>query len=383
MSEYHVQRWQINQQRRRELYLERIRLTTVQYHRRYESVLHDLRREGLEKYVPREFERIRGQLSRVESLLSSNPESARDLNVSIGPEVAALPSVARAARREFQIREEARRRELEEMRRRATSELANFIVEKIASITDPIEQDFAFDELRAIQAEFEARKVDPEELSRFKLDVEQRLNGIRSSAADKAQAWKESRSTKLMDESTEDLIEIHRDQLESARERSPAVVDSLLARLDDLARQAKSGEIRGDLLGKQLGALCEAADVALADEACRREVVRALVESLERLGFIVPTPQRPPGDRDEVLITAKKPAGQTADFRITVDGSWVAKFEKYEGMGCKADIDKMDALLEEIYGVNLSDKRIDWQNPDRRSADERPLDSGKGRDGHE
>jgi hypothetical protein len=33
-------------------------------------------------------------------------------------------------------------------------------------------------------------------------------------------------------------------------------------------------------------------------------------------------------------------------------------------------------MLQEVYGIELSEKRVNWQNPDRLDASARPLDHG-------
>jgi hypothetical protein len=382
MSQLYEQRWRIERERKRRAYLDRIRQSTDYYHRRHTSVLGDLRAQGLDKYLPREFSEIQARLRRVASLISSDPEKARDLNIKLAAQVSALPAMARATEREFRIREEERQRQMAEMRRKATSDAAKFIVEKMSQFTDPVEQDFAFDDLRALQSEYTGRVVEPDELSRLKNELAQRFESIQGKAAEKARQWKESRSKKNASESLEARLSVQREQIAAERDRVPIEIDAVLARFDAIAQQARSGAMSEEDLERNLVELADAADVVLADETCRREVVKSLVETLGGLGFIVRAPKRLPGEKDEVLISARKPAGQSADFRVSADGRWIAKFEEYEGMGCKADIDRMDAVLQEIYGISLSDKRVEWQNPDRLSVDERPLDSDKGRHRH-
>lgn len=116
------------------------------------------------------------------------------------------------------------------------------------------------------------------------------------------------------------------------------------------------------------------ADSAIADENCRRMVVRSIMDSLEKSGFVVSKPKRSAGDVDEVVILARKPAGAEAAFRVSADGSMIYKFDHYEGMQCKDDIDKVLPLLRDIYGVDLSEERVLWQNPERISKSAKPLE---------
>ena len=56
----------------------------------------------------------------------------------------------------------------------------------------------------------------------------------------------------------------------------------------------------------------------------------------------------------------------------------IYKFDHYEGMQCKDDIDKVLPLLRDIYGVDLSEERVLWQNPERISKSAKPLEDDAG-----
>ena len=71
------------------------------------------------------------------------------------------------------------------------------------------------------------------------------------------------------------------------------------------------------------------------------------------------------GDVDQVKIIAKKPAGQTAEFLIDLNGKFVYHFQGYEGKACEKDIAPMERDLEEIYGIKLTERKTLWENPDK------------------
>jgi hypothetical protein len=101
------------------------------------------------------------------------------------------------------------------------------------------------------------------------------------------------------------------------------------------------------------------------NEQCRREVVRGVVQALRDAGFVTETPWRRVADeRDEVVVRARRPAGSQAEFRVTLSGDLAYKFDNYEGSACKKDIGAVLPRLEEIYGVQLSNQRVVWSNPD-------------------
>jgi len=118
-------------------------------------------------------------------------------------------------------------------------------------------------------------------------------------------------------------------------------------------------------------------DEAVVDERCRKETVKAVLQSLRKAGFIVGDPRRQrDGDRDEVVVFARKPAGHQAEFRVTLDGGFLYRFDRYEGMACRKDMDRILPMLQIIYGVKLSNERVIWQNPIRDSRTARPMNLG-------
>lgn len=109
-------------------------------------------------------------------------------------------------------------------------------------------------------------------------------------------------------------------------------------------------------------------------EEDRRKIVRAVAKSLEDAGFAVSNPVLIEEDGKEVvLIQGARPAGNRAAFSISLDGTIKYKFDHYEGQGCRADIDKVIPTLQDIYGINLSNRRVLWSNPDDVFATSRPV----------
>ena len=117
-------------------------------------------------------------------------------------------------------------------------------------------------------------------------------------------------------------------------------------------------------------------DGEIADETVRREVIKAIYQSLRKTGFIVDAPQL---NGDVVLLRAQKPAGQQAEFKVKLDGGLTFKFDNYEGQKCKKDINEVTALLEECYGVKLSNNKVIWSNPDRIQKGSRDNPAGNGK----
>ena len=122
-----------------------------------------------------------------------------------------------------------------------------------------------------------------------------------------------------------------------------------------------------------LSQLVQEQDEAAVDESQRREVVRAVYQSLQQAGFAVDRPEHLTSQgQDEVLIRARRPAGAQADFRVNLCGHLSYKFHQYKGKTCEKDVAPVMATLQDAYGISLSDKRVIWVNPDDQDQDSRP-----------
>jgi hypothetical protein len=377
MSESVSYRWSLEAQRRRQAYLDRIQENTANFSNRYRAKFDDLVNQGLEDYMPNEFAQLRDQLSRLDRLVSADPERAHELSFQVGQQLSQLPSLARTARNEFEARERQRRKEQSEMRRQATTALSQFIHDLISEIKDPVELDFAYDEIRAIQSEYQGRTVDAGELDALKSSIGSRFSAIKGSAKIKAETWRNEQIKSNAKESSEELLSLYADQARLDAAKNPKALDAMLTSLDAV-KQLINKTADPDHIKKKIEEAATQADSAIADENCRRMVVRSIMDSLEKSGFVVSKPKRSSGEVDEVVILARKPAGAEAAFKVTADGSMIYKFDHYEGMQCKDDIDKVLPLLRDIYGVDLSDERVLWQNPERISKSAKPIEGDIG-----
>jgi len=391
MSESILGRLIFGEVRQRQAHSERIQENTTNFRNTYGAKLDDLVNQGLEGYMPNEFAGVRNQLNQLDGLISSNPERARDLSFQVGRQLSRLPGLARAARHEFQARERQhrrelsemrrelqaqerqRRKELSEMRRQATMALNQFIHEQVSEIKDPIELDFAYDEIRAIQAEYQGRIIEADELDSLKSSIRSTFSEIRTAAQEKADTWKREQTKLTAKEANETLVNIYKEQANSEARKNPKVLNEMLSSLNAV-EQLISDTADSDEIMNKIEEAATKADNDMADENCRRMVVRSIMDSLQKSGFVVSKPKRSGGDVDEVVILARKPAGAEASFRVTANGSMIYKFDHYEGMQCKEDINKVLPMLKDIYGVNFSEERVIWQNPERISKSARPLE---------
>lgn len=170
----------------------------------------------------------------------------------------------------------------------------------------------------------------------------------------------EQQDSEIKRQARKDFIEQMRKNLELDKESSPAAVQEAVNKLEELNGRTES--MSDQELRDELRTESDKVDGAIADETVRREVIKAIYLSLKKTGFIVSEPQL---TGDVVLLRAQKPAGQQAEFKVELDGACAFKFDNYEGQKCKKDIDEVTALLDECYGVKLSNRKVFWSNPDR------------------
>ena len=362
---------------RQQEYFDRVTESTTRYRDRYQQIFNELVESGYEKYLLSEFSKLRGQLAELNAALHSDPQSAKQLSLQVGVEISRLQSVSSSAKREFEDREKQRLIEIASLRRIATTELGRFLHSLLSEARDPIAQDFAFDSLKALQSEYQQKVIDAVDLQSAKESLQRRVDVIYSDASVLATNWKASKAKETNGEAQQALLKLHREHVAEDAIRYPLAAKAMLASLDDMSEEVgRAGGCSMTDIQEKLAVVSETADTAVADENCRRIVVRAILESLQKTGFVVSAPQREPGEKDEVVIRARKPSGSEASFRVTVDGGMVYKFDHYDGSKCKADIDQVLPMLQEIYGIELSDERVLWQNPDRISQSSKPIEAG-------
>jgi hypothetical protein len=363
--------WQIERSARHQAYLARIQRNASRFHQRYQSLLNELVSEGLEQFLPKEFSNVRDNLVRLASLIETNPEAAKTLSFAIGSEISALPANARSVRKEFFSKQKIQEKEKVTLQQQSNNVLSQHFNSLLSQINDPVEQDFALEEINQLRRQSETDRVAPDHLKSYIEQINSKFASIRSSAKQAAEIWKQKKAKENSKESTNTLIEIHRKQAKSDDSCNPQMLASFLDQLEKLKTSSYSPES----VEKNIAEATNSTDEKITDENCRKMVVRAILESLQKASFIVNSPKRVVSDKDEVVIYAKKPAGAQAMFKVAIDGSMIYKFDHYEGVQCKEDIKKVLPLLQEIYGVNLTDERVLWENPERISKSAKPTDN--------
>jgi hypothetical protein len=369
MSRHDEARYQIERQRRQELFDQRVRETTRSYLARYRGVLDDVQSQGLNEYVQAEFSALERELASLTRLVESDPAAARDRSIELGRQVHALPRHARGMRQAYieaqreaeeVAREEALRRVEQEAKARQEVETA--WQDELMGWADPLARQLAFKALsearsRLMGASSHTSVEDLRTALRtIKAEYEQRSRQIREKESKAAEAG-----------AAEDALQQCREQIASVGGGAAERAHALGAMLD--ATSAMSPQE----VSKRLVEVTRDLDSVVVDESCRREVVQAVYRALEDAGFVTEKPRLVrDGSSNEVVIRGKRPAGAQAEFKVELSGKLNYKFDHYHGSACKKDIDTVLPQLQSIYGIQLSTERTIWENPDDKDSDAKP-----------
>jgi len=371
MSRADEYRYQIQRQRKQELDRQRVRETTRPFLERYRSVLNDVASQGLGDVIPAEFRELSSDLQRMEALLESDPFAARDMSRSLGGRFHGLPRFAREQRRSRQEAELAaveafRNAQQAEVERQlqVKAELEAAWREGLSGWSTPVALNAAFAELQQLRERLLGNSAN----NMTSAQITAALREVRQRYEVAAESQLQEMKNRVQREAVNDVLTLQREQLEQEANKYGG------------ERAAKLREALAHAIGlapgeqaEALNQLVQEQDEAAVDESQRREVVRAVYQSLQQAGFVVDGPEHLVSEgEDQVLIRARRPAGAQADFRVNLSGHLSYKFHQYKGKTCEKDVAPVMATLQDAYGISLSDKRVIWVNPDDQDQDARP-----------
>lgn len=374
MSSSYEYSYALEAARRRQIYLNRIASTTEQFFNRYNQQYREMKNRGLAAYIPSEMSRLESDLSRIRSLLTSNPEEARDLSYEVGSYIRSMSSLASGAREQFERAERMRVEALREEREHQQSALMKEYFEILQTITNPIVVNYSISEMQQIRCEIEnGRLTSSSELRKKSADVI-------SSAEIKAVEWKEGTIKKNRQKDVAQALSEAEERLKTEKIENQEKTQEFLDKISKLKAGLDAGTVDADTVEKQVVSIESEVDDTLISEETRRETVMAIVKQLKSQEFTVEKPQLVQTDgKNFVKIVAKQPSGKRAICNVDLHGKIAYKFDNYAGMTCLKDIEKFNVDLEQVYSVKLSDERVLWQNPDRLSMDANSLPSNEGR----
>ena len=229
---------------------------------------------------------------------------------------------------------------------------------------------FAQADLGEIRAAIQAGAIDAGELQR-------RLSSAINTAKEKAAKWKQEKLAAGKQEAAISRLEEMEHSIGGSAMEDRKQADELIQRVRRMKEDIRAGRMDTEALEQEIESVETSVDDVLASEETRRQTVRAFIKLLRQQDFTVGTPVLvKEGSESYVKFTAQRPSGNRAVCRFDSHGRVRYKFDQYEGMGCLKDIRTVQADLERIYSVKLSDERVLWENPDRLMRDAHQIPDG-------
>ncbi|WP_240329844.1 hypothetical protein [Helicobacter suis] len=306
----------------------------------FKDTLDSLKSQGLEKYATAEFEYIQKQMSQIEDMSKNDPLLAERLSVQLTNQVNKLPQLCKKRQVEKKRQEEI---EKEGQRRAHLQALGVAWQEALQSWQNKSARNLALEELSDLHANI------------FENPQDYTLQDLKS---------------QVLALEAKFVASIQEQQAKKQQELEQTYKQDLLKRYPQLPEHAKLLNLAD--LQKEVQAIEQAQAKRAEDEAVRKEMVKAVYASLKQAGFVVQEPSLDK-EKDIVIVRANRPNGNQANFKISLDGVLNYRFDHYEGKTCKADMDKVLPQLSQVYGVDLSEERVIWENPDDLDKEARPL----------
>jgi len=371
MSQIHDARYRLEREQRQRVAEERVRNTTNSFIDRYHNELAAIQQQGLAEYVQERYDSCVSQLKQIEAGLASDPFRAREHSKSLGNEIYALRNVARRIKVEVEEAQYQQHRDeleaganaekerkvqissawSEELRNWSDKLSLNLMLKEVKELEQQVFSEQSFGKAQDLLAQFQQlKKKGLEKAANHRARIEKQTQ--HTTNCDVAQAIVETVSPSLPIEESKKFIE----QANTILSANPQDANEQLKEIDQLSDRA---------------------DEIFENEAIRKETVKAIYNTLKITGFTVQKPkmvETKEGVR-EVIIAASRPAGNRAKFKIRLDGSCTYEFDNYKGQTCKKDIEQVLPKLNEVYGVDLSESRVVWSNPDDEDAQMKPIPS--------
>ena len=374
MSRSYEYSYALEAMRRRQIYLNRIAATTEQFYNRYNQQYQNMRDRGFAAYIPSEMSKLESDLSRIRSLLTSDPEEARDLSLEVGSYIRSMSSLASEAREQFERAERMRVEALRAEKEHQQNVLIKEYFEIIQTITDPIVVNYSIEKMQQLRSEIESGKLTSS------AELRKKSSSVISVAESKAAEWKKNTVKKNRQKDVAQAIGEAEERLKTEKIENQEKTQEFLDKISKLRFDLESGTLDAETVEEQVASLESEVDETLISEEARRETVMAIVKQLKSQEFTVEKPQLVRTDgKNFVKIVAKQPSGKRAVCNVDLHGKIAYKFDNYAGMTCLKDIEKFNVDLEQVYSVKLSDERVLWQNPDRLSMDASSLPNNEGR----
>lgn len=372
--------YQVDREYQRRIRQQRIRDVVLPHYERYQRMYEQLLAADANQLIPQEMEHIRGDLARIGQAIDHDPEAAQRYSFALGEYIYTMEELAASVRQEVQMKARLRLDQLRQERRTARHDALRYFEELWQQIQDPVIIELAIDDLQEIHRRIEA-SGEAAGNEKYKKQIKEWVDDIQARASARAEQWKQDRTARSQKQSQLTRLRDHIEQVESSiTPANQEEMTAIIRQLRGLEQQVQADHVSVEAANQALAQDVEKAGEVLADEQVRLEIVRAMVKELRNMGFVLTeNPARfAEGGADIVRFRAKKPSGNRVSCTVSVDGGMTWKFDEYEGQTCQKDIALFKEELDAIYGLKFTDEQVSWQNPDRISANEKPLGSDIG-----
>lgn len=341
--------------RREKLFQERVRNKTQAFYQRYRKQYDGMIAQAYSEYIPNEMRRFKQDLDTIGKLLQSNPESARQVSQEVGNYIHSLWSLGKEARKTFQEAALLKRERLKQEQIQKQNETLTHYYDVLSKL-DSITANFAANEFTTIKDNISTGKIS----SIQELDL--KLQPILSLATQKAKEWKEKKQAEQSRQSSLAQIEEQKEILLAEKFEDNNRAKAILDKLEEIKTRAVDGILSKEEIAKQITDINSETDSAVVDESVRREMVKAIYKWFNDHDFTVGKPRMIEGT---VVLTAQRPSGNKAQFKLGLDNKMFYRLDGYEGQSCLKDITSAKANWESVYGFEFKDEIIKRQNPDR------------------
>ncbi|MDN3651342.1 hypothetical protein QWY77_00895 [Thalassotalea ponticola] len=371
MSQIHEAQYRLERERRQRIAEDRVRNTTSDYLERYQHVLSILRQQGLSEFVQEQYDRSLVELQQIRRELDSDPFTAREHSQLLASEIYSLPSIARRIKKqveEAQYQQYLKDREARvEAEKQKNARIAACWTQEMCDWDDKLSLNLMIEEIKALEHEvFSENSIDTEG------ELTSRFLALKKQGCKKAEERRADMKKQAQPSVNKHLAGVISDM--ALKNLPDGQAQEITKQLDDICLENCENPVKQL---EKIERVSYQADKKIEDESVRKETVKAIFNTLKNSGFSVQKPKlvvTKTGDK-EVVISASRPAGNRAQFLIRLDGSCTYKFDNYKGQTCKKDIDTVLPKLSEIYGVDLSDSRVLWSNPDDEDSEMKPIPS--------
>lgn len=354
--------YELARAQRQAIYNAQVGARVEEFYQRYQSQYEEMVRKHYSAYIPDEMKQLESDLRRIRELIVSNPTEAREISFQVGSYIRGMHSLGRAAIDQFERGERMRQEAERERRQERQKALMQQYYDKVGTIS-PATVHFAQADLEEIRSAIQSGTIAAGELQR-------RLSSAVNTAEGKAAKWKREKLAAGKQEAAISRLEEMESSIGGSAMEDRPQADEFIRRIRRMKEDIRAGKVDSEAVEQEIKSVENGVDDVLVTEETRRQTVRAFIKLLRQQDFTVGKPVLiQEGTKSYVKFTAQRPSGNRAVCRFDSQGKVRYKFDQYEGMGCLKDIRAVQADLERIYSVKLSDERVLWENPDRLTRD--------------